>query len=262
MDKTKIDHYSEELYQALRGAQPVDPLTAREPDISIEDAYQIQLGIIQRRMQRDGETIIGKKIGATSKAVQTMLGVDQPDFGHLMSSMAYNDGDVVPIEGLLMQTRMEGEIAFILKRDLLGPGITNAAVMAATEWMMPCFEICDSRIRDWKIKIQDTVADNASAGLFLLGDRAVDPRKVDLKTCGMILEKNGEIVGLGAGAATLGHPLNAVAWLANTLGRRGIPLKAGEVILSGSLATMVSAKAGDHMRVTIGGMGSASVTFA
>ena len=99
MDKTRIDHYSEELYQALRGAQPVDPLTAREADISIEDAYQIQLGIIQRRMQRDGETIIGKKIGATSKAVQTMLGVDQPDFGHLMSGMAYNDGDVVPIEG-------------------------------------------------------------------------------------------------------------------------------------------------------------------
>ena len=184
MDTAKIDHYSEELYQALRGAQPVDPLTSREADITIEDAYQIQLGIIQRRMQRDGETIIGKKIGATSKAVQTMLGVDQPDFGHLMSSMAYNDGDVVPIEGLLMQTRMEGEIAFILKRDLIGPGITNAAVLAATECVMPCFEICDSRIRDWKIKIQDTVADNASAGLFLLGDRAVDPRKVDLKTCG------------------------------------------------------------------------------
>jgi 2-oxopent-4-enoate/cis-2-oxohex-4-enoate hydratase len=235
MNKDKIDSYSEELYRALRGTQVVEPLVAREPDISIEDAYQVQLGIIRRRMERDGETVIGKKIGATSKAVQSMLGVDQPDFGHLMSGMAYNDGDVVPIEGNLIQPRMEGEIAFILKRDLLGPGITN---------------------------IQDTVADNASAGLFLLGDQAVDPRRVDLKTCGMILEKNGEIVGLGAGAATLGHPLNAVAWLANTLGRRGIPLKAGEVILSGSLATMVGAKAGDHMRVTIGGMGSASVCFA
>jgi len=126
---------------------------------------------------------------------------------------------------------------------------------------MPCFEICDSRIDDWKIKIQDTVADNASAGAFLLGDNAVSPHKVDLKTCGMILEKNGQIVGTGAGAATLGHPLNAVAWLANTLGALGIPLKAGEVILSGSLANMVPAQPGDTMRVTIGGIGGATVNF-
>ena len=132
---------------------------------------------------------------------------------------------------------------------------------AATEGVMACFEIVDSRIRDWKIKIQDTVADNASCGVFVLGDRLVDPRDVDLNTCGMILEKNGEIVATGAGAAALGAPVNAVAWLANTLGRLGIPLKAGEVILSGSLAIMVPVKAGDSLRVTIGGIGGCSVRF-
>ena len=261
MDKARIDSYSEELYQALRGAKVVDPLLAREPDISIEDAYQIQLGLIRRRMERDGETIIGKKIGATSKAVQTMLKVDQPDFGHLMSSMAYNDGDVVPIEGNLIQPRMEGEIAFILKRDLLGPGITNAAVLAATECVMPCFEICDSRIRDWKIGIQDTVADNASCGLFVLGDAALSPRKLDLATCGMVMEKNGEICATGAGAAALGSPVNCVAWLANTLGRFGIKLEAGEVILSGSLVPLQPVAAGDFVHVSVGGLGTASVRF-
>ena len=154
-----------------------------------------------------------------------------------------------------------GEIAFILKHDLLGPGISNADVLRATECVMPCFEIVDSRITDWKIKIQDTVADNASCGVFVLGDQAVDPRKVDLLTCGMVLEKNGEIIATGAGAAALGSPVNAVAWLANTMGRLGIPLRAGEVILSGSLAAMFPAKAGDNFRVTIGGIGGCSVRF-
>lgn len=261
MDNAKIEHYGEELYQALKNFTPIDPILAREPDITIDDAYGIQLAMIQRRMDRDGESVVGKKVGATSKAVQAMLGVAQSDFGQLMDTMAYNDGAEIPVAKTLMQPKMEGEIAFILKRELMGPGVTIADVLRATEFVMPCFEICDSRIKNWQIKIQDTVADNASAGLFLLGDRAVAPDKVDLKTCGMLLEKNGEIVATGAGAASLGHPANAVAWLANTLGAKGMPLKAGEVILSGSLATMVPAGPGDHMRVTIGGIGSASVRF-
>jgi len=161
----------------------------------------------------------------------------------------------------LIQPRAEGEIAFMLKRDLLGPGITNADVLAATECVMPCFEIVDSRIRDWKIRIQDTVADNASCGVFVLGDQAVDPRKIDLSLCGMVLEKNGEIIATGAGAAALGSPVNAVTWLANTMGALGIPLKAGEVILSGALAAMFPATAGDSFRVSIGGLGNCSVRF-
>ncbi|MCY1537010.1 2-hydroxyhexa-2,4-dienoate hydratase [compost metagenome] len=134
-------------------------------------------------------------------------------------------------------------------------------MLAATECVMPCFEIVDSRIRDWKIRIQDTVADNASSGVFVLGDAAVDPRQLDLGTVGMTLEKNGEIVATGAGAAALGHPANAVAWLANTLGRLGIGLKRGEVILSGSLAAMVPVAAGDQLRISLGGIGSAGVRF-
>ena len=259
MEAKKIQTYGDELYRALREVKAVDPLVQREPGITIENAYQIQLRTIERRIQ-DGERIVGKKIGCTSKAVQKMLNVDQPDFGHLTSAMVYGDGESIPVSKLL-QPRAEGEIAFILRRDLCGPGVTNAEVLRATEAVMPCFEIVDSRIRDWNIKIQDTVADNASSGLFVLGDKAVDPRKVDLSLCGMVLEKNGEVVQTGAGAAALGSPVNCVAWLANTLGKLGINLKAGEVILSGALAAMVPAVPGNNMRVSIGGMGSASVVF-
>jgi len=259
MEQQKIKQYGNELYQALIERKTVEPLTSREADITIEDAYHIQQQLIARRLA-DGAHIVGKKIGVTSKVVMDMLNVHQPDFGYLLNTMIYNEGDAIPIETLI-QPKAEGEIAFILKRDLMGPGICNADVLRATECVMPCFEIVDSRIKDWKIKIQDTVADNASCGVFVLGDRAVDPRKIDLLTCGMVLEKNGEIVGTGAGAAALGGPVNAVVWLANTLGRLGIPLKTGEVILSGSLAAMVAVKAGDSLRVSIGGMGGCSVRF-
>ena len=203
---------------------------------------------------------MSKKIGVTSKVVMDMLNVHQPDFGYLLDGMIYNEGEAIPMDTLI-QPKAEGEIAFVLKRDLQGPGVSNADVLRATEGVMACFEIVDSRIRDWKIKIQDTVADNASCGVFVLGDKLVDPRRVDLSTCGMVLEKNGEIAGLGAGAAALGSPVNAMAWLANTLGRLGIPLKAGEVILSGSLAALIPVKAGDSLRMAIGGIGGCSVRF-
>jgi len=259
MDATLITQLGDELYTALTARQVVDPLTSRYSDITIEDGYHIQQRMIARRLDA-GERVVGKKIGVTSKAVMNMLGVFQPDFGYLLDGMIYNEGEAIPMDTLI-QPKAEGEIAFVLKKDLLGPGVSNADVLAATEGVMACFEIVDSRIRDWKIKVQDTVADNASCGVFVLGDALVDPRKVDLFTCGMILEKNGEIVATGAGAAALGSPVNAVAWLANTLGRLGIPLKAGEVILSGSLAAMFPVKAGDNLRVTIGGIGGCSVRF-
>ena len=259
MNDTQIQQLGDELYDALRACRVVEPLTSRHADISIDDAYRIQQRLIARRIDA-GERIIGKKIGVTSAAVMNMLGVYQPDFGMLTDGMVYNEGEAIPAHTLI-QPKAEGEIAFVLKKDLIGPGVTGADVLAATEGVMACFEIVDSRIRDWKIKIQDTVADNASCGVFVLGDKLVDPRGVDLNTCGMVLEKNGEIVATGAGAAALGAPVKAVAWLANTLGRLGIPLKAGEVILSGSLAIMVPVKAGDSLRVTIGGIGGCSVRF-
>ncbi|RLW66906.1 MAG: 2-oxopent-4-enoate hydratase [gamma proteobacterium symbiont of Stewartia floridana] len=260
MNEQRINELGDELFEALSQRNMIDPLTEREPQITIEDAYHISLRMVNRRVE-SGETIIGKKIGVTSKAVQNMLNVHQPDFGYLTDRMVYGNGDEMPISEQLIQPRAEGEIAFMLKRDLIGPGVSNADVLRATEAVIPCFEIVDSRIRDWKIKIQDTVADNASCGLFVLGDKAVDPRKVDLATAGMVVEKNGELLSTGAGAAALGSPVNCVAWLANTLGSFGIPLKAGEVILSGSLVPLEPVVAGDFMRVEIGGIGSASVRF-
>ncbi|MCG8124284.1 MAG: 2-oxopent-4-enoate hydratase, partial [Candidatus Thiodiazotropha taylori] len=214
MNEQRINELGDELYQALSQRQMIDPLTEREPEITIEDAYHVSLRMVNRRVE-NGESIIGKKIGATSQAVQNMLNVHQPDFGYLTDRMVYGNGDEMPISEQLIQPRAEGEIAFMLKRDLIGPGVSNADVLRATEAVIPCFEIVDSRIRDWKIKIQDTVADNASCGLFVLGDKAVDPRKVDLATAGMVVEKNGELLSTGAGAAALGSPVNCVAWLAN-----------------------------------------------
>lgn len=259
MNQELIHQLGDELYQAMLSREAVAPLTSRY-DLTIDDAYQISLRMLERRLAA-GERIIGKKIGLTSKAVQTMLGVNQPDFGYLTDGMVFSSGAVMPISDRLIQPKAEGEIAFILKKDLMGPGITNADVLAATECVIPCFEVVDSRIQDWKIKIQDTVADNASCGLFILGDQAVSPRQVDLVTCGMVVEKNGQQISTGAGAAALGSPVNCVAWLANTLGHFGIGLKAGEVILSGSLVPLEPVKAGDFMRVDIGGIGSASVRF-
>jgi 2-oxopent-4-enoate/cis-2-oxohex-4-enoate hydratase len=260
MNNTELhQRLGDELYAALRDVQVIEPLSNRHPELTIEDAYAIQQRMLSHRLAA-GEKVVGKKIGVTSKAVMDMLKVYQPDFGWLTDGMVYNEGQAIPAASLI-QPKAEGEIAFLLKKTLKGPGVSAADVMAATEGVMACFEIVDSRIRDWKIKIQDTVADNASCGVFVLGDRLVDPKEVDLGTCGMVLEKNGEIVATGAGAAALGHPANAVAWLANTLGRLGIALEAGEVVLSGSLAAMVPVKAGDNLRVTIGGIGACSVRF-
>jgi len=260
MKPEEIQEYGDALYKALKTRCAIDPLTQTHPGITIEDAYRIQLRMIDQRLAESGERVIGKKIGVTSQVVMDMLKVDQPDFGHLTSGMVYGDGAAIPADTLIAP-KAEGEIAFVLKHDLTGPGVTNADVLRATEYVVPCFEIVDSRIRDWKIKIQDTVADNASSGAFVLGDAVADPRKIDLSVVGMTLEKNGEVVATGAGAAALGHPVNAVAWLANTLGGLGMGLKAGEVILSGSLAAMVSVQAGDNLRMTLGGVGSAGVRF-
>jgi len=259
MEQTQITQLGDELYTALTTGQTVSPLTSRGFDISIEDAYYIQQHMLSRRLE-NGERVIGKKIGVTSAAVMNMLGVHQPDFGYLLDGMVYNEGESIPMDTLI-QPKAEGEIAFLMKKDLMGPGVTAADVLAATAGVMACFEIVDSRIDNWKIKIQDTVADNASCGVFVLGDKLVDISQVDLALCGMVLEKNGEIVVTGAGAATMGHPVNAMVWLANTLGKLGIALKAGDIVLSGAMGAMVPVQQGDSLRVTIGGIGGCSVRF-
>lgn len=259
MNKDKILHYGDELYNALITRTPVVPITDREADITIEDAYAIQLRMIQRQLDA-GETVVGKKIGVTSKVVMDMLKVNQPDFGQLLSGMVYNEGEPMDTSKLIAP-RAEAEVAFILKSDLMGPGVTAADVLRVTDCVMPCFEIVDSRIKDWKIKIQDTVADNASCGVLTLGSLRKSPRKLDLALAGMVLEKNGEIISTTTGAAVQGSPVNAIAWLANTLGRLGIGLKAGEIILSGSQSPLVPVVAGDSLYCSVGGLGGTSVRF-
>jgi 2-oxopent-4-enoate/cis-2-oxohex-4-enoate hydratase len=260
LKKEKINGYGDTLYEAMRARTTIAPLTDQSPEINIEEAYQISLRMLERRLA-DGERMIGKKIGVTSKVVMDMLNVRQPDFGFLTDTMVYGNSAEVPVSTQLMQPKAEGEIAFVLKHDLKGPGVTNADVIAATDFVMPCFEIVDSRITDWKIKIQDTIADNASCGVIVLGDKSVSPLDVDLATCGIVVSLNGEIISTGAGAAAMGSPVNAVTWLANTLGAYGIELKAGDIILSGSLVPLQSVKPGDSMHMEIGGIGQASARF-
>ena len=262
MDAALIDSLGDELFDALRGQRTLAPLTSRHDGITVDDAYRISLRFLARR-EAAGERVIGKKIGVTSKPVQDMLGVFQPDFGFLTDAMQFADGATVSLKKSgLMQPRAEGEIAFMLKSDLQGPGVTRDDVLAATEWVAPCFEIVDSRIDDWKIKIQDTVADNASCGVFVVGTQHTDPRALDLAAACMQMWKNDAPAGSGLGSAVQGHPAEAVAWLANTLGAFGIPFKAGELILSGSLAPLVPAVAGDRFTMQIEGLGGCSIAFS
>jgi len=259
--RKRIEELGDELYRALRARRTLRPLTERWPEITIEDAYHVSLRMVNRRIEEGGERIIGKKIGVTSRAVQEMLGVFQPDFGYLTDKMLYPNGGPMPIGEQLIQPRAEGEIAFRLHRDLNGPGVTNEDVLDATEYVMACFEVVDSRVDDWKVKIQDTVADNASCGLFVLGDEHVDPKGLDFPNLKMRVYKNGEFLSEGLGSAALDSPLNCVSWLANTLSDFGISLNAGDVVLSGSLVPLEPVVPGDEMHLEVEGIGTASVRF-
>jgi 2-oxopent-4-enoate/cis-2-oxohex-4-enoate hydratase len=252
--------FGEELYRALRGRHVVPPLSSRGLPLTIDDAYAISLDALARR-QADGEKVVGKKIGVTSKAVQDMLGVHQPDFGFLTDRM-WVHGDEVDMDAFgLIQPRAEAEIAFILRSGLSGPGVTASDVLAATEAIAPCFEIVDSRIDNWKIGIVDTIADNASCGVFALGSARIDPRSLDLPHLKVAVRKNGAPLSEGLGSAVQGSPAQAVAWLANTLGARGVPLLAGEIILSGSLVPLEPVVRGDRFDMTLEGVGSCSLSF-
>lgn len=259
MNDRRIAELAQELFNAMQTRSTVSPITEREQDFSIEDAYKVSLAFLQKRLDT-GERVVGKKIGLTSKVVQDMLGVHQPDFGFLTESMMYQSGDEIPFDKELIQAKSEGEIAFILDKDLNGPGVTAADVLAATAAVAPCFEIVDSRISDWKIKIQDTVADNASCGIFVIGDK-VSPDNIDFENCKMTIKNKDEVIAEGVGSAALGSPLNCVAWLANTLGEYGISLNKGDIILSGSLAAMIPCQNDDDMVMEIDGIGRASYKF-
>lgn len=261
LDSKTISAHADALFHAMNTRTVLEPFTNATPDITIDDAYAISLQVFEKRLA-SGEKLVGKKVGVTSLPVQKMLDVHQPDFGYLTDAMQYNNGDTMPVSEKLIAPRAEGEIAFLLAKPLKGPGVTAQDVLDATESVFACFEIVDSRIRDWKVKIQDTVADNASCGLFLLGDDAVSPHGIDFVNVTMRVYKNGELLSEGIGSEALGSPLNCVAWLANTFGERGISLDAGDIILSGSLVPLEPVKAGDSMRVEIDGIGTADVHFS
>jgi 2-oxopent-4-enoate hydratase len=254
-----IAAFANELAEAERTRTQIAPLSSRA-DLTAADAYAIQLANVHQRIAA-GERVVGKKVGLTAKPIQIALGVDQPDFGHLFASMAVADGGTCAIDELI-QPRAEAEIGIILKRDLRGPGLTDLDVLDATEALVPMLEIVDSRITDWKIRFVDTVADNGSAARFVVGTQRTPPAGIDTRTVGVVFEKNGELVGTGAGAAVLGAtPYRAVAWLANTLAADGLELNAGDVIMPGALCAMVPAGRGDTVRADFGVLGSVSVRF-
>jgi len=260
MTEINIKEIANDFYQALKGQYCLEPISERFPGISVQDSYAISREFLKKRLA-DGDKVIGKKIGVTSKVVQEMLGVHQPDFGFLTASMHIPNNSKVSIKDSLIQPRAEGEIAFILSKDLIGPGITREDVRDATESIVPCFEIVDSRITDWNIKIEDTIADNASCGIFVLGNERISIQDLDIENIELSMYKNKELVASGKGNAVQGSPYEAVAWLANTLGGLGIPFLAGEIILSGSLVPLEPVKAGDKMHLSLGGLGSAKVDF-
>lgn len=243
------NEYGAMLFAALRDGRPIAPLAGRDPALTIHDAYDISLDFLARR-RAQGERVIGKKIGVTSKAVQDMLGVHQPDFGFLTDRMRVV-GDIDVDAHQLIAPRAEAEIAFLLKNDLRGPGVTPKDVLAATEYIMPCFEIVDSRIADWNISIIDTVADNASCGVFILGGERLDPAALQLPDMHVAVAKNGHALSEGLGNAVQGDPAMAVAWLANTLGTYGVTLDAGDIILSGSLVPLAPAAKGDRFEMIL-----------
>lgn len=260
MDKKLIATLANELYQAEKNHTPVDALTARYPDISNEEAYQVQLAGMQLR-QADGQTLVGKKIGLTSKAMQSALGVFEPDYGYITDQMMVLEGDTLSL-GELIAPKVEAEVAFVLKEDLPGPGVTVSKVLQATAGIMPALEIIDTRIKDWKIKIQDTIADGASIGKIIVSGRLVPVDEFDMRLMGLVLEKNGEVIATAAGAAVLGHPANAVAWLANKLSGYGISLKAGDIVMSGSLTAACPVTAGDSVRATFDRLGAVGAKFS
>lgn len=259
MDLVKITRFADYLEKAVKIGHGVSPLTSLDSNITVEEAYHVQLKTIERKVA-DGAKIVGKKIGLTSLAMQKLLGVDQPDYGHLLDDMAVENNGEISFARVL-QPKAEAEIAFVLKRDLVSPRVTAHDVLMATDYVLPALEIVDSRIADWKIKLEDTVADNASSGLYVLGGRPVKPDQIDLVMAGMAFYKNGELINTGVGAAALGNPATCVAWLANKLFEFGITLKAGEVILSGALSAAANAAPGDYFSARIAHLGEVGVRF-
>ncbi|MFI9406075.1 2-keto-4-pentenoate hydratase [Nocardia sp. NPDC052316] len=250
---------ADELELAERDRVAIDPLVARYPDIDVVDAYEIQLINIRRRLD-SGARVVGHKVGLSSEAMQQMMGVDEPDYGHLLAEMeVYED---VPVEaGRYLFPRVEVEVGFVLGADLPGADCTEDDVLAATVAFAPAIELIDSRIKDWKIGLTDTISDNASSAGFVLGPQRVAPKDIDIKAIDAVLTRNGEVVAEGRSDAVLGDPVIAVAWLARKVASFGVRLKAGDIVLPGSCTRAIDARPGDAFHAEFAGLGSVRLQF-
>ncbi|GFG59397.1 2-keto-4-pentenoate hydratase [Mycolicibacterium murale] len=247
------------LAEAERTRVPIDPLTAGYPDIDVVDAYEIQLINIRSRVA-DGARVVGHKVGLSSAAMQKMMGVDEPDYGHLLAEMQVFE-DVPVASSRFLYPRVEVEVGFILADDLPGAGCTEDDVLAATAAFAPSIELIDTRIKDWKIALCDTIADNASSAGWVLGEARVSPKDIDIRTIDAVLTNNGEVVAQGRSDAVLGNPVTAVAWLARKVDQFGVRLRAGDIVLPGSCTRAIDAPPGSHFVAEFTGLGSVELTF-
>jgi 2-keto-4-pentenoate hydratase len=248
-----------DLAEAERTRVPMAPLTAAHPDIDVVDAYEIQLINIRQRIA-EGATVAGHKVGLSSKAMQEMMGVDEPDYGHLLADMEVFEDVAVPA-GRYLFPRVEVEVGFILADDLPGAGCTEDDVLAATAAFVPAIELIDTRITDWKIALCDTIADNASSAGWVLGPQRVSPKDIDITAIDAVLRRNGEVVAEGRSDAVLGNPVTAVAWLARKVDSFGVRLKAGDIVLPGSCTRAIDARPGDAFIADFTGLGSVRLSF-
>lgn len=248
-----------DLANAERTRVPIAPLTDAHPDIDVVDAYEIQLINIRARLA-DGARVVGHKVGLSSAAMQQMMGVDEPDYGHLLADMEVYEDKPVPA-GTFLLPRVEVEVGFILADDLPGEGCTEDDVLAATAAYVPSIELIDTRITDWKIKLCDTIADNASSAGWVLGKERVSPKDVDIRGIDAVLTRNGDVVAEGRSDAVLGNPVTAVAWLARKVDQFGVRLRAGDIVLPGSCTRAIDARPGDDFLARFDGLGSVRLSF-
>jgi 2-keto-4-pentenoate hydratase len=253
------DELAADLAQAERSREPIAPLTSAHPDIDVVDAYEIQLINIRQRVA-EGARVVGHKVGLSSLAMQQMMGVDEPDYGHLLDEMEVFE-DTPVTAGRYLYPRVEVEVGFILAADLPGAGCTEDDVLAATAALVPSIELIDTRITDWKIALCDTIADNASSAGFVLGEARVAPGELDVKVIDAVLTRNGEVIAEGRSDAVLGNPVTAVAWLARKVESFGVRLRKGDIVLPGSCTRAIDARPGDEFVADFTGLGSVRLSF-
>jgi 2-oxo-3-hexenedioate decarboxylase len=255
-----IDQIAYELYQAEKEKRSVEKFVDKYPELDEALAYKVQDRLIELKCKEENTKRIGRKLGLTSKAKQEMIGVHEPSYGVLLGSMQVFEGEPISITPFI-HAKVEPEIAFIFNKEVRGPAVTVAEILAATAYIVPALEIIDSRFQGFRFTLPDAVADNSSSSRFMIGEKFYKPDQLDLKLMGMVFKKNGEIFATGAGAAVMGHPARAIAWLANKLAKLGQSIQPGDVVLSGALSAAATIAPGDHFSASFDGIGSLEAVF-